>query len=147
MRSRALLFTLVLIFAIIAFAFYLIRLPGNDKIRQKNELIYRKLKEKGYQGGYFIISEKRHCWYNKLLPNSIAMSSHLKGLAMDYWLTDLNDDRRWNRKDIDLMVTVIHELEKEHPELAGRTVTYLNKGALTSRMVHTDVNMIKSIIQ
>lgn len=144
MKRKTLLWTISIFISILALAFYLTHLPSNDNIHEKKKLISLKLKEKGFNGGFVIISEKRHRWYNKILSNSIDKSSHLRGMAMDFWIMDLNDDGKWNRKDIDLMVITINEIEKEHPELAGWTGTYHDKGALSSRMVHTDVSGIKN---
>lgn len=141
--KKKLILTISILLLLIALTFYLTHLPGNDKIQLKKKLISIKLKEKGVNGGYIIISEKRHKWYNNILSNSRDNSFHLKGMAVDFWLMDLNNDGNWNKKDVDLMINIINEVEKEHPELAGGTGTYLNSRALTSRMVHTDVRGIK----
>jgi hypothetical protein len=58
---------------------------------------------------------------------------------MDLWVMDLDDNGKWDRDDIALMVKTISEIDREHPELAGWINTYLDKGFLASRMVHFDV--------
>jgi hypothetical protein len=143
MKRKKLILIISILLSFIALTLYLTHLPGNDKIQLKKKLISIKLKEKGFHGGYILISEKRHKWYNNILSNSSDNSFHLKGMAVDFWLMDLNKDGGWNKKDIDLMVNIINEVEKEHPELAGGTGTYLNSGTLASRMVHTDVRCNK----
>jgi hypothetical protein len=144
MRRKSLILFISFILLLLAAVLYFTRLPGGEKIRLKRDLISAKFEEKGFRGGYIIISEKRHKWYNKLLANSIDKSSHLKGMAMDFWVMDLNDDGKWDKQDIDFMVAVIGQVEDEHPELAGWIGTYPDKGLLASRMVHTDVSGIRN---
>lgn len=131
--------TLLIIAFLAAILFYLTRLPGDKRVMQKKRLIETRLAQKGYKGGFIIISQKRHQWYNSLLTNSIDRSNHLKGLAMDLWVMDLDGNGKWERNDIDLMVETINEIDREHPELAGWINTYTDKGFMASRMVHFDI--------
>ncbi|MFC2107819.1 hypothetical protein ACFLRY_05750 [Bacteroidota bacterium] len=142
MKWKRLIIATSVLLVLTTLVLYITRLPGGEKITKKKHLIATKLEEKGYHGGYIIISEKRHKWYNSLLTNSVDRSYHMKGMAVDFWLMDLNDDGKWDKKDIELMVKIIGEVEKDNPELKGWTGTYLSKGALSSRMVHTDVSGI-----
>lgn len=129
------------------FTLYITHFPGSDNINKKKELIAAKLQEHGIKGGFILISEKRHKWYNNILPHSIDNSCHLKGMAVDFWVMDLNKDGSWDKTDIDLMVDFIFEVEMENPGLIGGTGTYLNSGFLASRMVHTDVSGFKKVWQ
>lgn len=136
---KRIFWTLLILALITGVLWYLTRLPVDSRVILKKHLIDARIKEKGYKTAYFIISQKRHRWYNNLLQNSIGRSNHLKGLAMDLWVMDLNGDGKWDRQDIDLMAETIKELDIEHPELSGWIGTYLDKGRLASRMVHFDV--------
>ncbi|MBU2652268.1 MAG: hypothetical protein KKA81_15165 [Bacteroidetes bacterium] len=139
--TRILAVSGLLFLVLFLFAFYLTHIPGGEKIMQKKQLIAKMLQDKYHTSAYLIISEKRPHWYNDLLPNAVDDSYHLKGMAVDFWVMDLNGDNSWDVQDINLMVKTIKEVEEEHPELAGGTYTYLNKSRLTSRMVHTDVRI------
>lgn len=136
---KKLLISLIVILLILAVAVYFVNFQkGNEKIQRKKELIALKLIENGYDG-YIRISEKRYKWFNDLLSNSISNSHHLKGMAVDFWVMDLNGDGNWDKTDVELMVKTIKEVEKENPEVAGWTATYFNSGKLARRMVHTGV--------
>ncbi|HOX77008.1 MAG TPA: hypothetical protein PLW31_03125 [Bacteroidales bacterium] len=141
------LIILSVILLLLTFMLYFTHLPGSEPLGKKKGLVAAKLKEKGISGGYIVISEKRHKWYNSILPNAVDQSFHLKGMAVDFWVMDLNKDGRWDEKDIDLMLSIIFEAEKENPGLTGGTGTYLNSGFLASRMVHTDVSGVQKIWQ
>ena len=112
----------------------------NTTLMQKKELIKQELIKQGYSyNSVIIISEKRSKFYNSILSNSAKHSPHLKGHAVDYWVMDLNNDGTWDNKDIYLMQKIILKVEKNNPSIVGGTGLYLNRGFLSSRMVHTDI--------
>jgi hypothetical protein len=123
------------------FLMYLGGLIGADKkITRKLELIKLELNSKGYKTRWIIISQKRLSFFNDLLHNSKKNSWHLKGMAIDVYVFDINGDNLFNKEDISIIEQANKVVEKEYPELIGALGDYfLDKhDYFTKHMIHFD---------
>lgn len=110
----------------------------SEAMQKKHQLILQALQKKGLADRVGILSAARSEQLNKLLPLSADKSFHLKGMAIDYWVGDLNADGKANGQDVDIFCTLIRSIERKYPKLTGGLGTY--KGKWYGRqMVHTDV--------
>jgi uncharacterized protein YcbK (DUF882 family) len=125
------------ILSIFGFKFLLMS-PANPEVKVKLDLIKKEIVSRGYNPRWFIISEKRQSWYNRLLPNSAKDSYHLKGKAVDIYVIDINGDGVFNNADIKIFDSCNKHVESGHPELLGAFGTYTTKGYLSSHMIHID---------
>ena len=106
--------------------------PANSNVNYKLYLIKNEISKRGYTNNWFVISSKRHSWYNKILSNSAKKSYHLKGDAIDIYVLDIDNDGTFNSK-----------VELNHPELIGALGTYTNKGYFSKHMIHIDTRGYK----
>jgi len=130
----------VVIFILIKILFFL---PGNSQVNYKLKMIENEISKRGYSNNWFIISGKRHSWYNNLLSNSAKDSYHLKGKAIDIYVIDLNGDGVLNSEDIKIFESANEYIESIHPELLGALGTYTTKGYFTKHMIHVDTRGYK----
>lgn len=96
------------------------------------------LKEKGYSNNLIVISTKRSKLENYFFENfSVAAtdSHHLTGQALDLLVGDINNDKKVNSEDVEIVIKV---LDTEIVIDKGGVGTYKNKGWLTRQMVHID---------
>lgn len=127
---------------LICFGIYsqIIQHSDNLTLQKKKELIKKEIINQGYSyNDVIIISEKRSKFLNSLLINSAPNSTHLRGLAVDYWVMDLNQDGKWNSEDVYLLKNIILKVENNNEDVIGGLGLYFKSGMLSSRMVHTDV--------
>jgi uncharacterized protein YcbK (DUF882 family) len=117
--------------------------PGNYPVNEKLRLIKNEISKRGYTNNWFIISGKRHSWYNNLLSNSAKESYHLKGDAIDIYVFDLNSDGIFNSEDIKIFESVNKYVESTNPELVGALGTYTTKGYFSRHMIHIDTRGYK----
>lgn len=129
---------LFILFTLLIIIKYVLLSPANPNVRRKLSLIEKEVNDKGYSTNWFIISDKRHKWYNSLLLNSAKDSEHLKGNAIDIYVLDVDGDAEFNENDIKIIEKACKRLEKKYPELTGGFGTYLRKGYFTRHMVHID---------
>jgi uncharacterized protein YcbK (DUF882 family) len=130
----------VIIFILIKVLFFL---PGNSEVNYKLKMIENEISKRGYVNNWFIISGKRHSWYNKILSNSVKESYHLKGEAIDIYVIDLNGDGIFNSEDIKIFESANEYVESTNPELVGALGTYTTKGYFTKHMIHIDTRGYK----
>jgi hypothetical protein len=119
---------------------------GSDKdVIRKLDLIDNELKSKNYKTKWVIISQKRNVFINNLLPNSAKKSYHLKGIAIDIYVFDINGDNYFDIKDIKILEKANNNVEKKYPELKGAFGDYfINKnGYFTKHMIHIDTRGFK----
>ena len=117
--------------------------PANSNVNYKLYLIKNEISKRGYTNNWFIISGKRHSWYNKILLNSSKKSYHLKGDAIDIYVLDIDNDGIFDSKDIQIIESANKEVELNHPELIGALGTYTNKGYFSKHMIHIDTRGYK----
>jgi uncharacterized protein YcbK (DUF882 family) len=110
---------------------------ANEEVRHKLSLIDKKLEERDHRRWYFVSSGKRSVWYNNLLKTA-KKSYHLKGMAIDIMIWDIDGDWRFTTKDIAILEKLNAEVEKENPKLVGGFGTYLKEGGIYRYMVHID---------
>lgn len=108
----------------------------DDRIIRKEQLLSRELERRGLRDSYVIISGYRPKWFNRMLPLSSPKSSHMRGLAIDILVGDVNGDSKIDKKDIRLTVECLIEIDEKHPELYGGIGTYRS----SRRMIHFDVS-------
>lgn len=118
----------------------IIQKSDNLILQKKKELIKKEIISQGYSyNNVIIISEKRSKFLNRILPTAAVNSTHLRGLAVDYWVMDLNQDGKWNNEDVYLLKKIILKVENNNKDVTGGLGLYFKSGSLASRMVHTDV--------
>ncbi len=115
-------------------------LGADQKIVSKLKLIEKDLADKNYEANWIIISQKRYEILNSKLSKSAKKSNHLKGIAIDIYIFDINGDGRFNDVDIAILENSNNNVEREHPELIGGFGDYFIKGAgyFTKHMIHLD---------
>ena len=119
---------------------------GSDKdVIRKLDLIENELKSKNYKTKWVIISQKRNVFINNLLPNSAKKSYHLKGIAIDIYVFDINGDNYFDIKDIKILEKANNNVEKKYPELKGAFGDYFidKNGYFTKHMIHIDTRGFK----
>ena len=122
-------------------ALYLGGLMGaSEDIKTKVQLIEAELRAQNYHPKWVIISQKRSPFLNDLLENSTKESFHLKGIAIDLLVFDINDDGSYNKEDINLLIAAINKVETSHPSLKGGFFDYTlpKHGNIARHMVHID---------
>ncbi len=138
MKKKVLVIVLFII--LIKFLFFF---PANSEINKKVDLIKQEISKKGYSNYWFVISRKRFKWYNMILTNSVKNSNHLKGIAIDIYVFDINGDGIFNSKDIKIIEDANDLIELNHPELVGAFGTYISKGYFSRHMIHFDTSGVK----
>ena len=116
-------------------------LLGSDKgILEKLSLIEKDLEERNYNASWVIISQKRGPIFNSILSNSAKESYHLKGIAIDIYVFDINGDGTFDTSDIKILESSNNSVEKKNPELIGAFGHYFLKknGYFTKHMIHID---------
>jgi hypothetical protein len=113
---------------------------ANEDIKTKIQLIEAELRSQNYHPKWVIISQKRSQYLNDLLANSTKESFHLKGLAIDLFVFDINNDGSYDNEDIKLLIAAIHTVEASHPNLRGGFFDYTlpKHGIVARHMVHID---------
>lgn len=132
--AKILLFSALMIFTIR----YIFLSPPDLKTKHKLNLIKTEISKKGYHNRWFVISGIRYNWYNRILPNSVNKSYHIKGKAIDIFVFDINGDLKFTNEDIQLLQFANKSVEDAHPELVGAFGTYTNKSCLARHMIHLD---------
>jgi len=117
--------------------------PSNQKVTTKLEMIENEISKRGYNTNWFVISRKRHRWYNSILSNAAKNSHHLNGDAIDIWVIDIDGNNKFDKKDIQIFKSANDYVENEFPHLRGALGTYTNKGFFTRRMIHIDTRGYK----
>ena len=104
------------------------------------ESLKAKVKERGYEPRFFVISGRRYWLDNKLLTSfggASPNSRHLHGDAVDIIVLDVNDDGVADSKDVDVLHRILNE---ELIENKGGIGTYKNESGFFDRqMVHFDL--------
>lgn len=116
-------------------------LNAEDSVHNKVNAIRNELKHQGYHPKWVIISQKRYEFYNNLLINSVknGRSKHLKGLAIDLYVYDINGDGTYDIKDFELLKKASQKVGKANPKIRGNVYDYLDKGFFSRRMIHVEV--------
>ena len=84
----------------------------NPKAKFYLQTLAKELKEKGYEPNYFVISGKRWALDNYLFNKfggAAKKSQHLQGNAIDIIVLDVNGDDKMDRKDVDLIYTILNK--------------------------------------
>jgi uncharacterized protein YcbK (DUF882 family) len=109
------------------FIYSFVLLPANTEVNLKLDLIKTEVEKMGYNPKFFIISGKRSDSYNKLLPNSAKKSYHLKGMAIDIYVIDIDGDFDFDQDDIKILKRANKLVESKNPSLKGGFGTYTTK--------------------
>ena len=113
---------------------------SEDEVTLKLSLLKSELEKEGHQPKWFIISQRRNPVFNAMLANSVDVSEHLKGKAIDVFVLDINGDGTFDLSDIELMEKANKQVERNHPNLKGAFGDYFlsKNSALTQHMIHID---------
>lgn len=116
-------------------------LGAGEMVKRKVELIQQELRNNKQNPRWVIISQKRNKYYNKILANSVDNSQHLRGMAMDVYVIDVNGDGSYTKEDVEIIKSANKKVESEYPALKGTLGIYLKKenSYLTRHMVHFQV--------
>jgi hypothetical protein len=134
------LFSVTLLGFIITFT--LIKKP-NQKTLQKLDFVKQEITLQGYHNRWVVISGHRERWYNDLLKNSAKKSYHLKGMAIDIFVFDIDGDWDFDDEDIKIFERINRKVEILHPELVGAMGTYTSKDYFTKHTIHLDTRGYK----
>lgn len=133
-------FFLAIISLLIAAKLFFIR-PANKEVTLKLELIEKEIREMGYRPIWFMISGRR----DKILTlisynNKKKGSPHLKGIAIDIEVIDIDGDWDFDEKDISIFETANKSVELKNPSLRGNMGTYRgpNSDWLEWHQIHID---------
>lgn len=141
--KRAILIFVLSLFALTCLAKTLILKSPNDMTVKKLNLIKEEVSRMGYHNRWMVISGHRSEWYNSRLPNANKESYHLKGMAIDIYVFDINGNWKFDREDISILMKANDEVERKNPKLVGAFGTYLSGGYFTKRMIHFDTRGFK----
>lgn len=77
-----------------------------------------------------------------MLKNSVkkGKSRHLKGKAIDLFIFDINDDKKYDMEDFELIKKVEAKCEKTNPKINGRVYNYFGRGSFTQHMIHVEID-------
>jgi ribosomal protein L39E len=114
---------------------------ANEEIKTKIQLIEAELHSQNYHPKWVIISQKRSVFLNAKLDKSAQKSNHLIGLAIDLYIFDINGDRIYDNKDVDILYDATLRVEKKYPHLVGGFCIYLRNtnSYFTRHMIHLDL--------
>ena len=138
-------FLILILIAISIFIFYC----NNLSLAKKETITYYKdlkkaLKAKGYNPNFLVISTKRFSFHNNIqvkLAGASTRSRHLTGDAVDFLVLDVNDDRKRNSADVDIVYKI---LEEEIMKEKGGIGVYKNEKSFIDRqMIHIDCREVK----
>jgi hypothetical protein len=114
---------------------------------EKLELLLEAVNQRGVRLDTFeVMSGFRTPFYNRLIRN-VVHSRHIYGSAADIFIDvnprdgvmdDLNRDRRFDKKDANVLYDIADAISQAHPHLAGGVGQYAGNGA-HGAFVHIDV--------
>lgn len=134
---RAFLTVLSILAFLIGLYIYISYAHLSPRVQAKRKRLNSALVEAGYQPNYWMISGYRPPWLNRLMPLSAKKSDHQRGLAIDLWVGDVNNDGHWTDADIQIVAKAIEKMDDRDPANRGGLGLY---HASASRMVHFDVS-------
>jgi uncharacterized protein YcbK (DUF882 family) len=134
---RTLLTILSLMALLVALYTYISYSRLSPRVQAKRKRLNSALIEAGYQPNYWMISGYRPPWLNRLMPLSAKKSDHQRGLAIDLWVGDVNNDWRWTDADVQIVAKAIDNLDDRDPANRGGLGLYHKS---SPRMVHFDVS-------
>ena len=135
---RNFLVVLSILAFLLAFYIYLSYSHLSPRVRAKRSHLTSALVRAGYQPNYWMISGYRPPWLNRLMPLSAKKSDHQRGLAIDLWVGDVNNDWRWTDADVQIVAKAIDKMDDRDPANQGGLGMYHKTWA--PRMVHFDVS-------
>ena len=109
----------------------------SPRVRAKERRLAKTLAQAGHKPAYWLISGYRPPWLNRLMPLSVPKSDHQRGLAIDLWIGDVDQDGHWTDADVQLVANAIGRMDERDPANRGGLGLY-HKSA--PRMVHFDVS-------
>lgn len=131
------------VIGVFLFVMYFFFNSADCEARTKLQMIDDEIQKRGYNTNWIVISGKRNRLYNNILPNSAKNSYHLHGKAIDIFVFDIDGDKKFTKKDIEIFKSANEYVENLNPNLIGAVGTYTNKGPLTRHMIHIDVRGYK----
>ena len=110
---------------------------------KKFDLIKKEITKQGYHNRWIMISGHRDEWYNDILKNSAKKSYHIKSMAFDIYVFDIDGDWDFDSNDIFILESITNKIELSNPNLVGGFGTYTTKDFLSKHMVHIDTRGYK----
>lgn len=138
-------YTLLIVFVLLIGAKLFFVRPANKEVTFKLELIKKELRDMGHRPIWFMISGKRDEFLTKISYNNLKKGSpHLKGIAIDIEVIDIDGDFDFDEEDITLFVEANRRVEKNFPDLKGSLGTYRgpNSDWLEWHQIHIDTKGI-----
>ena len=127
-----------LFFLIVVFYLYATSLRNvNPKTVAYFDQLKKELKAKGYKNRIYLVSTKRAQWHNRLLSTfgAARKSQHLHGNAIDVLVLDINDDRKSNHQDVEIVKSLLEKIIGDK----GGIGTYMKESFILNRqMIHFD---------
>lgn len=114
---------------------------ANYEVTLKLELIEKEIELMGYNPKWFIISGKRDEILTKISYNNLKKGSpHLKGIAIDIEVIDIDGDWDFDENDIQIFEKANRLVENQNPNLRGALGTYRgpNSDWLEWHQIHID---------
>ncbi|MBC3785664.1 DUF882 domain-containing protein [Spirosoma utsteinense] len=109
----------------------------SPRVQAKRKQLTNALVQAGYKPDYWMISGYRPPWLNRLMPLSAPKSDHQRGLAIDLWVGDVDNDGRWTDADVQIVAKAISKVDSRDPANQGGIGMYHQSAP---RMVHFDVS-------
>ena len=141
--KKVILISVFSLFTLACLAKALILKSTNEMTVKKLNLIKEEVSKMGYHNRWIVISGHRSEWYNSRLSNADKESYHLKGMAIDIYVFDINGNWKFDLEDISILMKANDEVERKNPKLVGAFGTYLSGGYFTKRMIHFDTRGFK----
>ena len=113
---------------------------ASETVHQKVDALKVELVKMGYEPQWFIICEKRNKFYNSWLPKAKTNSKHLKGMAIDLFVIDINGDNTYDEKDYEIISQADKIIQKQESKFKGKLIKYFGEGYFTSRMLHIQLD-------
>ena len=142
MKKKVLFVTLLFVTLVFLFKIFFIKNP-NDNTMKKFDLIKKEITKQGYHNRWIMISGHRDEWYNNILKNSAKKSYHIKSMAFDIYVFDIDGDWDFDSNDIFILESITNKIELSNPNLVGGFGTYTTKDFLSKHMVHIDTRGYK----
>ncbi len=110
-----------------------------NEVKNYLSQLEKALQKDGYNASYLVFSARRFKWQNDFLVafgGAASKSKHLTGQALDIIVFDVNEDGKYDSKDVDIVYFYLNE--KIIKNRGGIGTYKKEKGFFNRQMVHFD---------